>query len=162
VTGRVGDHYVVTATPVGGGGKTTPTRCPASGASDCDHCAMPGCADPPSVRRFPSGACRDTDAGKFDYEGFLSPLVLERFAAYMHAHRRQSDGALRPSDNWQRGIPRDEYMKSGWRHFMDWWREHRGLSSRDGLEDALCAVMFNAMGYLLEVLKEKERGPTDG
>ena len=73
------------------------------------------------VRQFKTGATRDTDEGKYDYEGFISPLVLERFAQYMHKHRKQSDGNLRASDNWQKGIPKDAYIKSAWRHFVDWW-----------------------------------------
>ena len=70
-----------------------------------------------AVRTFDTGATRDTDDGKLDYEGFISPLVLERFARYMHTHRLQPDGTLRDSDNWQKGIPRDQYIKSAWRHF---------------------------------------------
>jgi hypothetical protein len=107
------------------------------------------------TRVFETGAVRDTDLNKLDYEGFIHPLVLERFAEYMHKHRIQSDGKLRDSDNWQKGIPKDAYMKSGWRHFMDWWKEHRGVKSREGTEEALCAVIFNSMGYLFEILKEK-------
>lgn len=103
---------------------------------------------------FASGATRDTSRGKLDYEGFLNPLVLERFAQYMDEHRVQSDGSLRASDNWQAGFTRASYMKSMWRHFMDVWRHHRyshGLVDHE-LESALCAVMFNAQGYLLELL----------
>lgn len=107
------------------------------------------------IRTFKTGATRDKDTGKYDYEGFLSPLVLQRFAQYMNKHRYQSDGMVRDSDNWQKGIPKKEYMKSGWRHFMDWWLEYRGFSSREGLQDALCALMFNVMGYLHEDLKER-------
>jgi len=105
------------------------------------------------LRKFDTGATRDTDANKHDYEGFLSPLVIEAFGRYMTKHRVQSDGTLRDSDNWQKGIPRDVYMKSAWRHFLDWWKEHRGLGSREGMEDALCGVLFNVMGYLHESLK---------
>ncbi len=107
------------------------------------------------MRTFDTGATRDVDQDKYDYEGFLSPLVLERYARYMHKHRTQADGNLRDSDNWQKGMPKTAYMKSGWRHFFDWWSEHRGVPSREGLEDALCALLFNVSGYLLEVLKEK-------
>jgi hypothetical protein len=111
----------------------------------------------PPVRRFESGATRDTDDGKIDYEGFLSPLVLAAYGCYMTRHRVQADGALRASDNWQHGIPTDAYMKSAWRHFMDWWGEHRGYGSREGLEDALMGLLFNVMGYAHEVLKESQR-----
>lgn len=107
------------------------------------------------IRQFNTGATRDTDEGKYDYEGFLSPLVIERFGQYMNKHRKQSDGSLRDSDNWQKGIPFDAYMKSAWRHFIDWWKEHRRFGSREGIEDALCALLFNVQGYLHEYLKKK-------
>jgi len=110
------------------------------------------------VRRFASGATRNTDEGKLDFEGFLSPRVLKRFAEYMHKHRIQADGSLRPSDNWQKGIPRDAYMKSGWRHFFDWWGFHRSevpMIDTDEDEEAICALIFNAQGYLHELLKWK-------
>ena len=109
-----------------------------------------------SVRTFETGATRDSDEGKLDYEGFLSPLVLQRYAEYMHKHRKQSDGSMRDSDNWQKGMPLSVYIKSAWRHFHDWWMEHRGLPSREGLEEALCALMFNTMGYLHQVLIAKK------
>lgn len=106
------------------------------------------------IRKFKTGATRDTNEGKYDYEGFLSPLVIKRFGEYMNKHRKQSDGSLRDSDNWQKGIPKDVYIKSGWRHFIDWWIEHRGYTSRDGIEEALCALLFNVQGYLHEYLKD--------
>lgn len=115
-----------------------------------------------SMRVFETGATRDTEDEKVDYEGFLSPLVLERYAAYMHTHRVQMDGTTRSSDNWQKGIPLSVYLKSGWRHFMDWWQLHRGPDARHGdlygdrMEEALCGLLFNVMGYLHEFLKEQK------
>lgn len=105
---------------------------------------------------FDSGAMRDTDEGKLDYEGFLSPAVLHRFAEYMHKNRFMEDGTVRDSDNWQKGIPKDAYMKSMWRHFMDVWMLHRGVLSEDvvKMDEALCALLFNVQGYLHECLKE--------
>lgn len=110
-----------------------------------------------AVRHFDSGATRNLDASKLDFEGFLSPLVLRRYAEYMHRHRQLPDGTLRESDNWQLGFPQSVYMKSGWRHFFDWWTEHRGEPTSDGLEDALCALIFNASGYLHEHLKGRPK-----
>lgn len=107
------------------------------------------------TREFATGATRDTDIGKLDFEGFLSPIVLEAFAEYMNKNRVQSDGSTRASDNWQKGIPRDAYMKSAFRHFFDLWKEHRGITTKDGIESALCGLMFNTMGYLHEYLKTK-------
>lgn len=109
------------------------------------------------MREFETGATRDSDNGKLDYEGFFSPFVLERRAQYMHKHRYQSDGTLRDSDNWQKGMPTEEYMKSMFRHFMEAWTIHRthvddGYDKK-ALQEALCAVMFNCEGYLHELLK---------
>ena len=41
------------------------------------------------MRKFETGATRNLDDGKFDFDGFLSPLTLKRFAEYMHKHRKQ-------------------------------------------------------------------------
>jgi len=110
--------------------------------------------DDGTIRKFATGATRDTASDKLDFEGFLSPLALRRFAQYMHKNRLQTDGSLRDGDNWQKGIPQDVYMKSMWRHFFAVWEDHRGLGDNQ-IED-LCALMFNVQGMLHELLvKEK-------
>jgi len=107
------------------------------------------------MREHATGGTRNDDTDKYDYEGFLSPLVVERFGEYMHKHRLQADGKVRDSDNWQKGMPLAWYMKSGWRHFFSWWKSHRGLKTEESIEDALCALLFNTQGYLHEHLKKK-------
>ncbi len=109
------------------------------------------------MRKFNSGATRDVVEGKYDLEGFLSPVVLNRYAEYMNKHREQADGKLRDSDNWQKGIPLAVYMKSAYRHFFDWWANHRHVDSavKEDIEESLCALLFNTMGYLHEYLKDK-------
>ncbi len=111
------------------------------------------------VREFPSGATRDNEAGKLNYEGFFSPIVLERYAEYLHKHRRQTDGTLRDADNWQKGMPVEVFMESLLRHVIDVWKLHRGYVAVDrktgehvDIEDALCAAMFNVQGYLFMLL----------
>jgi len=110
-------------------------------------------------RYFPGGAYRDTDKGKHDYSGYMSPIVIRAFGEYMTKHRTQSDGNIRPADNWQNGIDKDAYMQSMWRHLEDLWLEHDGYKSRDGLEEALGGLLFNVMGYYFEVLCETEGRP---
>lgn len=119
---------------------------------------------PDGVRAFGTGATRDLDANKLDFEGFLSPLVLERYAEHMHKARAMPDGTMRASDNWQLGIPVVVYMKSLWRHFFGVWKLHRDLEVTEvvkgvrvvkDLETELCAMLFNTSGMLHEVLKEK-------
>ncbi len=107
------------------------------------------------MRTFETGATRDTDKNKNDYEGFFSPLVIQCYGDYMNRNRIQADGNLRDSDNWQKGIPKTAYIKSAWRHFLDVWMLHRGYSRAVVIEEALCACLFNLMGYLHELLKEK-------
>lgn len=119
------------------------------------------------IRSFKTGATRDTDEGKYDYEGFYSPLVIKRFGEYMNKHRKQSDGKLRDSDNWQNHFGENHFnicMKSLWRHFMDLWFLHRNyecLDIKDGhkitKEEAVCAILFNSMAYLDKLLKDEYR-----
>lgn len=115
------------------------------------------------MREFETGATRDLDDDKPDYEGYFSPLVFRRYGEYMTKHRKQADGKMRDSDNWQKGIPITAYMKSLWRHLIELWTIHRRISIggrkeiRDfPREEALCAVIFNASGYLHELLGDTE------
>ena len=104
-------------------------------------------------RQFSSGAMRNSDEGKIDYEAFLSPTVLKAYGKYMHKNRKMEDGTLREGDDWQKGIPCKEYMKSMWRHFLDVWSNHRGIKTEEDEITNLCGVLFNAMGMLHDKLK---------
>lgn len=114
----------------------------------------------PAIRRFETGATRDTDEGKLDYEGFLSPLVIKAFAEYMHEKRKMPDGSLRSGDNWQKGIPLEAYMKSMWRHFFSVWEIYRA-GSISFAEEELLALLFNVQGMAHEILKGKLHDATD-
>jgi hypothetical protein len=115
------------------------------------------------MRTFDSGATRDTDVGKLDFEGFCSPLATERYAEYMNKNRVQADGSVRDSDNWQKGIPIVAYMKSMYRHFFAVWKTYRlhylGAGDFDEfsrrVEDELCALKFNVEGMLHETVRER-------
>lgn len=112
------------------------------------------------MRNFDTGATRDVDTEKYDYEGFDSPLVTKRYAQYMHLHRKQADGTMRGSDNWQLGIPQEAYMKSLVRHMEDLklhWDGYADEAVDQDWESVLCAVMFNVKGLLFERLKRKPR-----
>lgn len=110
---------------------------------------------PPLVRTFETGAIRNLDTTKLDYEGFYSPQVMEAYATYMNFNRDLIDGTRRDSDNWQKGIPMAQYMKSGYRHFMEWWSWQRDYKAhiKEGIVWALCGLLFNVQGYLHEYLK---------
>jgi hypothetical protein len=135
------------------------------------------------MRTFPSGSTRDEDKEKIDPEGFLSPIVIQRYCEYMQKHRVQADCNLRESDNWQRGMEKSVYMKSLWRHFLDLHALHRGFvvykektpggekthilfSKLKSVpknwkqifkEDALGGLTFNTSGYWFEYLKNEKQ-----
>ena len=113
--------------------------------------------DDGSVRTFAGGATRDTTVDKHDFAGFLSVMVLRRFGEYMHKHRKQSDGQLRDSDNWKKGMPRRVFAESLLRHALDVvgyiTDDDDRVISQDDLEEALMALIFNAQGLAREVLK---------
>jgi hypothetical protein len=114
--------------------------------------------DSGKIRKFDTGATRDTAEGKLDFEGFLSPLVIQRFGEYMNKHRKQSDGSLRDSDNWQKHFGEKHFnvcIKSLFRHFHDLWMQHRGFKGKETLEDSLMAILFNTMAYTDKLLKDK-------
>lgn len=100
------------------------------------------------MRNYETGATRDNVEGKLRYEGFIAPRVLRRFAEYMHKHRYQADGQVRDADNWQKGIPVDDYMDSLVRHVMDLWYIWRERGVID--EELACAIFFNDQGLLFE------------
>jgi len=123
----------------------------------CSNCAQLWSATAP-IRSFDTGATRDTEEGKLDFEGFINPLVLYKYAEYMNKNRLMKDGTVRDSDNWQKGFGEkhlDVCMKSAFRHFMDMWMEHRGLESRDGLDEAICGLLFNVMAYYKKILYDR-------
>lgn len=113
-------------------------------------------SDDGTMNSFDTGATRDTSEGKLDMEGFTHPMVEKQFAKYMNMNRIQSDGQLRDSDNWQKGIPKKEYVKSLRRHHDDNWQEWRGHATEAGVIAALCGIIFNAKGLLLEILKDRD------
>lgn len=107
------------------------------------------------MREFDGGATRDDAEDKPSYGGYESPLVIESYGRYMLKHQRQADGTMRGADNWKAGMPTDVYFESLLRHVQDVHMEMDGYPSRDGLEEALNGVIFNAKGLLYEHLREQ-------
>jgi hypothetical protein len=109
-------------------------------------------------RTFSTGANRNSDDGKLDIEGFINPLALQTYCEYMHKHRHLEDGTLRASDNWQKLFGEEHISvctKSLLRHAHDVWMENRGYESREGIDDALGGVIFNAFAIWLKVLEDR-------
>ncbi len=111
------------------------------------------------MRVFDSGATRNVEVDP-DYHGFLSPLALHAYGEYMHRHRLQADGTMRDSDNWQKGIPNDAFVRSLVRHVHDVQLIHDGygeLARRDDRDPNpllahLSAALFNIQGLIHNVM----------
>lgn len=117
-------------------------------------------------RQFQSGANRNSDIGKLDYEAFNAPIVDWYYAQYMHSHRKLEDGTLRDGDNWQKGFPIEVITKSLARHYKDYHLTTRGIKVLEKgkemkLEDILCGIIFNAKAHLLELLKDRKEVERD-
>ena len=115
------------------------------------------------VRTFDTGATRSEDAGRTMYPGYFSFLVMERFGEYMTRHRIQEDGSLRDPDNWKKGMPTNSYRDGLFRHHQHLQLRMDGFQPNDpkaepGIEDDLCAIIFNAQGLLHETLKQRRMG----
>lgn len=114
-----------------------------------------------NVRVFETGATRSSSNNKPDYEGYMSPVVMAEYGKYMLKHQVQENGELRDSDNWQKGMPVDEYFKSGFRHWHKSWSKWRGYKMTDEkgkqveLRDELMAMKFNIDGIIHELYKHE-------
>lgn len=122
------------------------------------------------VRTFESGAFRDTDGDKLQFSRSLSPIVLIRYTEFISKHNSTKAGKRR-EDNWKKGFPREAYMESKFRHFMETWLIQDGLKDYPDLDpkciedialeeliESLCAELFNTQGFLhVLLLEQRER-----
>lgn len=115
------------------------------------------------MRKYTTGAIRDTNKGKNDYSRYFSPLVMKERGDYMRRHAVRSDGSIRPGDNWKNRFgetPKEHYdncFESHCRHHLEFWLGHDGYLSRRQKIDAICAMMFNLDAYLHVELEEELR-----
>jgi len=117
------------------------------------------------IRQFKTGANRDTNQNKLEFARFLSPIVVQRYAEYMNKNRFLSNGDIRDPDNWQKLFGKNHQqvcLDSLMRHVMDVWLENDGYESREGMEDALCGIIFNAMAILYKIEHDKQVLPKKG
>jgi hypothetical protein len=106
------------------------------------------------MRTFDSGATRDDNTHKLNYVRGLSTQVQQRYLEYLGSHRLQKDGSVRDWDNWKKGMDPEAYRESLSRHTNDAVQASMGLPVPESatLQDLLCAIIFNASGWLFELL----------
>lgn len=106
------------------------------------------------IRKFDNGALRDTGEGKLNYYGFRHPLLEQKFAEYMHEHRKMADGSLRDANNWWKGWDKEISLQSLIRHVEDLQAIHAGyvvieIRSKDGVRKVYHDLSKNEP-YILE------------
>lgn len=110
-------------------------------------------------QKYDTGACRGDRSKKLNFIKTLSPLVLIEYAKYIKSFNvKEINGQVRDEDNWKLGIPRQDYIESKARHFIDTWMLHEGYIEDDDNElliKCLCAELFNTQGYLHTLLVER-------
>lgn len=135
------------------------------------------------MRKFQSGATRDSNDGKIAYYGFRHPLVEHSFGKYMLGHQIQADGKKREANNWwgtwDEKISIDSlvrhaeelqaidagyyvYRVRGFNGESSIIRETpdknlEGFGARVSKEDVYNAIRFNAGAGLLKLLKTKDK-----
>ena len=103
----------------------------------------------PTLRSFPSGAVRSTDADEVRFD-LITPVGLRRLAeTYAEGARKYGDS------NWQRGIPASQMLNHAIRHIYLWLEG-------DNHEDHLAHAAWNILGvcHFEEVLPEMIDVPT--
>ena len=128
--------------------------------------------DDGTLRTSSTGANRNSAIDKINYEGINSPIVDKVYGEYLHKHRILPNGDIRSNDNWQKlfgnyAEHKQICMESACRHQLDWRLEHRKqlqtnekvkelYTSRDGMIEAICGLIFNAKAYLYAYLLGEE------
>lgn len=87
------------------------------------------------VRKFKSGAVRDTNKGKIRPD-LISPLFLKALGEVMRK------GAEHYGErNWEKGIPQEVFKESASRHYVQWMNGEVD-------EDHAAQLCFNVMAWI--------------
>lgn len=93
------------------------------------------------VRRYEGGGVRDSNKGKPRYD--LIPSVALKRMAELYRKGAEHYG----EHNWEKGITRDSFVESAWRHWMAYLLGETN-------EDHLASLVFNVFGIMY--LQDKE------
>lgn len=99
---------------------------------------------------FPSGAIRDSQEDKPDFNETISWTAFNRYAKYMTG-KKSKYGA----GNFKRGIPTESYVKSMLRHVDKFMRNTFENGDDEKNEDHLSAIVFNVFGIMHNEEQEK-------
>lgn len=102
------------------------------------------------VTHFESGAIRDSQEGKEEYQEAISDLTLRRYALYMLSQAKKYG-----KGNWKKGISSESYSNSLDRHLNKYRiKKNWGIDIEPGV-DHLSAALFNLQGLIHNEEMEK-------
>lgn len=103
------------------------------------------------IRNFDTGAIRDTEDNKEDYNETISWTAFKRYAQYMTGKKKKYGAG-----NFKKGIPIESYERSLLRHVQKYMENkyEDGIVERD--EDHIAAIVFNAFGIMHEEEMKKK------
>lgn len=97
------------------------------------------------MRKFKSGAVRDSEDGKEDYIETISWTALKRYAQYMTSKKKKYG-----EGNFKKGIDIESYERSLARHLQKYLVNKYEGGKEEPEEDHMAAIVFNALGIIHE------------
>ena len=97
------------------------------------------------IREFNTGANRNVSEGKIDPSAAQCPRCFQLYCEYIKKNRKLVNGVVRSDDNWQKGFPPKETIKSLRRHTLDTELHLHGdgQHAEETYDNALGGVIFN-------------------
>lgn len=105
------------------------------------------------MRKFNTGAIRDSEEGKEDYIETISWTAFKRYAEYMTSKKEKYGPG-----NFKKGIDEDSYERSLVRHLTKYLINKHEKGQLEPNEDHLSAMVFNIFG----IMHEQQNGKTEG
>lgn len=97
------------------------------------------------IRKFKTGAIRDSLEGKEDYTETISWTAFKRYAQYMTSKAEKYG-----KGNFKKGMPIEAYEQSLLRHVQKYMENKYEGGTVEVNEDHLSAIVFNIFGIMHE------------
>lgn len=105
------------------------------------------------MRKFETGAVRDSENGKEDYTETISWTAFKRYAQYMTKCAEKYG-----TGNFKKGINIDSYERSMIRHLQKYMENKYEQGTIETDSDHLSAMVFNIFGIMHEEERVRKNG----